>query len=194
VSQQIWTPLKMDPPRSKSTSEYGPGSPYPLSLVDLESQWVEGPVVIYGGGVAPKRNVFHGKNFANSTIKKSKKFLPNFKNVTNGKLVTHVLYCFCDMSLITACAILWARSKVSCCLHMYFLQRHQLPPDKSENNQDSDSDWFIYYIDIWLLTLPFSLQYLSESWFGNYNIFKKFFELGYGCFVILSKYLTKTIV
>jgi hypothetical protein len=31
-------------------------------------------------------------------------------------------------------------SKVSCCLHMYFLWRHHLPPDKSENDQGSDSD------------------------------------------------------
>jgi hypothetical protein len=45
------------------------------------------------------------------------------------------------------------QSKVSCCLHMYFLWRHHLPPDKSENDQDSDSDWFTYCIDIWLLTL-----------------------------------------
>jgi hypothetical protein len=38
---------------------------------------------------------------------------------------------------------------------------------KSENDQDSDSDWFTFRIDIWLLTLLFSLQYLSESCFGN---------------------------
>jgi hypothetical protein len=43
-----------------------------------------------------------------------------------------------------------------CCVHMYFLRRHHLPPDKSENNQDStssDSDWFTYSIDKWLLKL-----------------------------------------
>jgi hypothetical protein len=32
----------------------------------------KGPVIIYGGGVAPKRNVFRGKNFADPTSKKSK--------------------------------------------------------------------------------------------------------------------------
>ena len=40
------------------------------------------------------------------------------------------------------------QSEVSCCLHMYFLWRHHLPPDKLENDQDSDSDWFTYCIDI----------------------------------------------
>jgi hypothetical protein len=57
--------------------------------------------------------------------------------------------------------------KVSCCLHMYFLWRHHLPPNKSENDQNSDSGWFKYCIDIWLLTLLFSLQYFSESCFGG---------------------------
>jgi hypothetical protein len=85
----------------------------------------KGAVIIYGwggggrGAVAPKRNVFRGKNFANPTIKKSKIWLPNLKyqlkneypplakNFTKGyhSVVTHVLYHFCDMSLITACAI-----------------------------------------------------------------------------------------
>jgi hypothetical protein len=37
-------------------------------------------------------------------------------------------------------AINFLQSKVSCCLHMHFLWRHHLPPDKSENGQDSDSD------------------------------------------------------
>ena len=31
------------------------------------------------------------------------------------------------------------QSNVSCCLYMYFLLRQHLPPDKSENDQDSDS-------------------------------------------------------
>ena len=42
-----------------------------------------------------------------------------------------------------------------------------LDPNKSENYQDIDFDWFTYCIDMWLLTLLFSLQYLSESCFGN---------------------------
>jgi hypothetical protein len=65
--------------------------------------------------VAPKRNVFRAKYFADPTIKKSKIWLPNLKyhlknkypplakNVTKGchSVVTHVLYHFCDTSLIT---------------------------------------------------------------------------------------------
>jgi hypothetical protein len=41
---------------------------------------------------------------------------------------------------------LWTflQSKVSCCLHMYFLWKHHL---FCQNDQDSDSDWFIYCID-----------------------------------------------
>ena len=87
----------------------------------------------------------------------------------------------CNVKTITPSPLLWhefdnclrnfLQSKVSCCLHMYFLWRHHLPPDKSENDQDRDSDWFTYCIDIWLLTLLFSLQYLSESCFGNDNKF-----------------------
>jgi hypothetical protein len=66
------------------------------------------------------------------------------------------------------------QSKASCCRHMYFLLWNHLLPFKSENDQDSDltlSDWFIYCSNIWLLTSLFSLQYLSESWFGNDNNF-----------------------
>jgi hypothetical protein len=55
------------------------------------------------------------------------------------------------MRLIPACTIL--KFKVSCCLHMYFLWRHHLPRNKSENDQDSDSDWlidwFTYCIEIY---------------------------------------------
>jgi hypothetical protein len=46
------------------------------------------PVIIYGGGgegVAPKRNVFLGKIFADPTIKKSKKFTPNVKYQLKNK-------------------------------------------------------------------------------------------------------------
>ena len=41
------------------------------------------------------------------------------------------------------------QSKVSCCLHMYFLWRHHLPPDKSQNDQDSNSDWFAILLIVW---------------------------------------------
>ena len=49
-----------------------------------------------------------------------------------------------------------------------------LSPNKSKNYQDSDSDWFIYCIDIRLLTLLLSLQYFSESSFGNESNDNKF--------------------
>jgi hypothetical protein len=69
-------------------------------------------------GVAPKRNLFRGKNFA-QPLKKVKnlithlkyqlknKYPPLAKNFTNGydSVLTHVLCHFCDMSLITACDI-----------------------------------------------------------------------------------------
>jgi hypothetical protein len=57
-------------------------------------------------------------------------------------IVTHVLDHFYDMCFC----------KVSCCLHMYFLWWHHLPPDKSENDEDSDSDWLIYIL-YWHMTV-----------------------------------------
>jgi hypothetical protein len=79
-------------------------------------------------------------------------------------VITHVLYHFCDISWITACTIFCSPK-----FHVVYTctWRHRLPPDKSRN----DSDWFTYCIDMWLLTLLFSLQYLSESCFGNNNKF-----------------------
>jgi hypothetical protein len=110
-------------------------------------------------GVEPKRNVFPGKNFADRTIKNSKTFYPTSniskkinahpwpKTLQNGIFSCHTcpLPHFCDTSLIIhACAIV-----LSCnCTCMYFLWRQHLSPDKSENDQDSDADWFIYCIDI----------------------------------------------
>jgi hypothetical protein len=87
-----------------------------LSLhVSAQSDFKDPSLLMGGGGGG-------GKYFADSTIKKVKKFLPNLKyqlknkypllarNFTKGyhSVVTHVLYHFCDnsdMSLITACAI-----------------------------------------------------------------------------------------
>jgi hypothetical protein len=73
------------------------------------------------------------------------------------------------------------QSKVSCCLHIYFLWRHHLymSPNKSENDEDSDSDWFTYCIDIWLLTLKFSV---FNIWVGHalemtINFYHPTFEL-----------------
>jgi hypothetical protein len=132
-------------------------------------------------GVAPKRNVFRGKNVADPTIKKSRIWLPNLKYLLKNKypplaknftneyhsVVTHVLYHFCDMSLITACEIFCSLKLHLVCTCTFFGDTICLDPNKSENDQDIDSDWFTYCIDIWLLTLLFSLQYLSESCFGN---------------------------
>jgi hypothetical protein len=70
-------------------------------------------------GSGTKEKYFSWKNFADPTIKKSKKISPNLKyqfknkyqplskNLTKGyrSVVTHVLYHFCDMSFITACVI-----------------------------------------------------------------------------------------
>jgi hypothetical protein len=150
------------------------------------SIWLQGPVIICGGGwLAPKRNFFRGKNFANPTIKKSKIWLPNLKyqlktiTTPDQKLYKKIPFsCHTDTCPIP---LLWhefdnglwnfLQSKVSCCLHMYFLWRRHLSPNKSENDRDSDSDWFTYCIDIWLLTLLFSLQYFGESCFRNDNKF-----------------------
>jgi hypothetical protein len=55
------------------------------------------------------------------------------------------------------CLCNYLQSKVSSCLHMYFLWRH-FHPDKSENDQNSDSDWFTYRIltyDCWHCFLVF---------------------------------------
>ena len=58
---------------------------------------------------------------------------------------------FCDMSLITACAI-------------YFLSRNHLPPDKSENDQDSDSVIDLHVVFTYVCRHCFSsLQYLSHA-------------------------------
>jgi hypothetical protein len=102
-----------------------------------------------------------------------KKYIPT----PGQKLYKRILFsCHtCPLPLLSHefdnCLCNFLQSKVSCCLHMYFLWRHHLPPDKSENDRDSDSDRFTYCIDIRLLKLLFSLQYLSESCFGNDNHF-----------------------
>jgi hypothetical protein len=80
------------------------------------------------------------QNFSLTNLKYQlkNKYPPLAKNFTKGyhSLVTHVLYHFCGMSLITACAIFCSVKF----LPMYLLWRHHLPPDKSENDQDGDSD------------------------------------------------------
>ena len=104
---------------------------------------------------------------------KSKKKLPNRKYQLKNKYppldtiqLSHLCFShFCGMSLITPCAIFsletpfasWQIGKI--------------------NDQDSDSDWFIYCIDIWLLTLLFSLQYLSHAIEMTTNVYYTNLEL-----------------
>jgi hypothetical protein len=132
--------------------------------------------------VAPKRNVFRVKNVADPTIKKTKIWLPNLKyqlknnypctlgQKLNKRIPFSCHTCPLSLQWHEFDNGLWnfLQSKVSCCLHMYFLWKHNL---FCENDQDSDSDWFTYCIDKWLLTLLFSLQYFSGSCFGNDNKF-----------------------
>jgi hypothetical protein len=92
-----------------------------------------------------------------------------------------IVFCyFCDTSLITACAI-FCHLKFHVVCTCAFFESWPIFGDticlltnrKMIKRQDSDSDWFTHWhcIDIRLLTMLFSLQYLSESCFGNYNKF-----------------------
>jgi hypothetical protein len=136
------------------------------------------PVIIYGGGVAPKRNVFLGKKFADPTIKKTKIWLPNFKYqlinnyppLAKNRLQKDTMQ-LSHMSFTTSVTRVcenFCSLEVSCCLHMYFLWKHHL---FCQNDQDSDSDWFTYCSDKWLLTLLFIQQYFIESCFEIDNKF-----------------------
>jgi hypothetical protein len=75
---------------------------------------------------------------------------PLAKNCTKGyhSVVTHVLYQFCDMSLITACAIFCSLTFHVVCTCTFFGDTICLLTNP-ENYQDSDSDWFTYCIDIY---------------------------------------------
>jgi hypothetical protein len=91
------------------------------------------------------------------------------KNFTKGyhTIATHALYDF--MSLISF--ILSAHVHV----HTYFLWRHYLPPDKSENDQDSDTNWFTYCINCHMIVAGVAFQCSMFEWvmscFGNDNKF-----------------------
>ena len=92
VSQQIWTPLKMDPPpskwtpRSKSASEYGPGSPYPLANMDLwGSLFASGfglPSRIWTPRIFYHCNVSYFEYCTESVLNRHKSHLIYFKNRT----------------------------------------------------------------------------------------------------------------
>jgi hypothetical protein len=102
--------------------------------------------------VAPKRKDFRGKNFADPTALKSKKFdyqlknkyPPMAKNFTKRyhSVVTRVLYYhFCDTSLITDWEIFCSLKFRVVCTCTFFGDMHYLSPNKLENSdQDSDSD------------------------------------------------------
>jgi hypothetical protein len=67
------------------------------------------------------------------------------------QFVTHVLYhFFCDMSLITACEIFCSlKFHVFCTCTFFSLKTPFLSQiNKSENDQNSESNWFTYCIDI----------------------------------------------
>ena len=103
----------------------------------------------------PKRDFFLGENFSWSNHQKvKKKCLPNLKyqlknkypslakNFTKGyhSVVTHVLSHFCDISLITACAIFCSLNFHVVCTCTFFGDGICLPTNrkmiKIENDQD----------------------------------------------------------
>jgi hypothetical protein len=144
--------------------------------------------------MAPKRNIIRGKNFADPTIKKSKMWLPNLKYQLRNKyppLVKIPFSChICPLPLLwhEFDNGLWnfPQSKVSCCLHMYFLWRHHLSHNKSENDQDSDSHILLTY-DCWHC---FSVSNISVSRALEMTI--NFHYPTLGCFVFHLPNLLRT--
>jgi hypothetical protein len=133
--------------------------------------------------VAPKRNVFLGKHFANPTInlKSPKKIYPTSKINTHPwpktlpkvyhSVVTHVLYHFCDTSLITACVIFSSLKFRVGCTCTFFGDTICLMTNRKMMKIETLIDLHIV-LTYWLSTLIFSLiRYLSESCFGNDNKF-----------------------
>ena len=76
--------------------------------------------------MAPKKNVFLGKNFVDPTIKRSKNPQMSIKNTHPcGKTKRIPFSCHtCPLLLLSRefnnCLCNFLQSKVSCCLHMYF--------------------------------------------------------------------------
>jgi hypothetical protein len=113
-------------------------------------------------------SVFVGETFADPTIKKSKYFLSNLKyqlknkypplakNIAKGyhSVVTHVLYHFCDMSLMTACVIFCKLTSFTLSAHVLSWETPFASWPKSENDQD-DSESLIddLYILYWHITV-----------------------------------------
>ena len=85
-------------------------------------------------GVAPKRNVFRGKTFADPTSNINSKINthPLAKNVTKGyhSVVTDVLYHFCDTSLITDCKMFCSLKFQVVCTCTFFGDTICLPTNR----------------------------------------------------------------
>jgi hypothetical protein len=119
--------------------------------------------------VAPKRNVFCGKRFADPTIKKSKIWLPNLKyqlKINTHSVFTYVLYHFCDTSLITACEIFCSLKFHVVCT---FFGDICLPTNRKMIKIVTLIDSHIVLTsDCWHC---FSVSNIGESRFGNDNKF-----------------------
>ena len=109
-----------------------------------------------------KRNVFLGKIFLIQLLKSLQRDTIQLSHISFTTSVPQVWQLLVQFSAVES----------------FMLSVHVLSSEtpfiswQSENDQDSDSDIVLTYcIDIWLLTLLCSLQYLSESWFGNNDKF-----------------------
>ena len=89
------------------------------------------------------------------------------------------------------CLCNFLQCKVSCCPHMYFRWRHYLLPDKSEN--DPDSDWFTYCIDIdrWYCFLVFNI-WVNDALEMTINLYHPTLELF--CFSFTQPFTHSTFV
>jgi hypothetical protein len=95
------------------------------------------------------------------------------------------------MSLITAwmCNFLQSKSHVVCAC-TFFLSL----PDKSKNDQDSDSDWFtIYCIDIWLLTWLLIFEWVM-LWKWQHIFINPILEFFFVFFQLPNLFVTQNVV
>jgi hypothetical protein len=116
------------------------------------------------------------KNLADPTIKNSKSFLANqyCTRIPGQKLYKRIPF-ICHMLLL----LLW--HEFDNCLWNYvvnyFLWRHHLPPDKSENDQNSDSDLHIVLTyDCWHCVLVFNI-WVSQALEMTIHFFTQPFAL-----------------
>ena len=125
--------------------------------------------------VVPKKNVFLVKNVLIQPLKSQKNVLPNLKYQLKNKypllaktftkgyhsVVTHVLYHFCDMSLITACAIFCSLKFHVVCTCTFFGDTICLLTNREMIKIVALIDLHIVLTYHFLLTLLFSLYYLT---------------------------------